>query len=100
MQLCSRSVIKAAGEKVDSDIKEGDEFARLLQSALRNIMQETCGVVRSEEKHKEGLKRLAEIRAASEDFDVRPTSEGFGDPACALACVARWSPPRRLSSGP
>jgi succinate dehydrogenase / fumarate reductase flavoprotein subunit len=47
-------------------------------------MQETCGVVRSEEKLNEGLKRLASIRAASDDVDVRPTSEGFGDLAYAL----------------
>ena len=84
MQLRSRYVIKAAGEELDSYIKEGDEFARPLQRALRNTMQETCGVVRSEEKLKEGLERLAKIRVASEDVDVRPTSEGFGDLAYAL----------------
>lgn len=84
VQLRSRSVIKAAGEELDSYIKEGDELARPLQRALRNTMQETCGVVRSEEKLGEGLERLAEIRAASEDIDVRPTSEGFGDLAYAL----------------
>ena len=84
VQLRSRSAIKAAGEELDSYIKEGDEFARPLQRALRNTMQETCGVVRSEEKLNEGLKRLANIRAASEDVDVRPTSEGFGDLAYAL----------------
>jgi len=84
VQLRSRSAIKAAGEELDSYIKEGDEFARPLQRALRNTMQETCGVVRSEEKLNEGLQRLAEIRAASEDVDVRPTSEGFGDLVYAL----------------
>ncbi len=84
VQLRSRHVIRAAGEELDSYIKEGDEFARPLQRALRNTMQETCGVVRSEEKLKEGLERLAKIRAASEDVDVRPTSEGFGDLAYAL----------------
>jgi succinate dehydrogenase flavoprotein subunit len=84
VQLRSRHVIKAAGEELDSYIKEGDEFARPLQRALRNTMQETCGVVRSEEKLKEGLQRLAKIRTASEDVDVRPTSEGFGDLAYAL----------------
>jgi succinate dehydrogenase / fumarate reductase flavoprotein subunit len=84
VQLRSRSAIKAAGEELDSYIKEGDEFARPLQRALRDTMQETCGVVRSEEKLNEGLKRLASIRAASEDVDVRPTSEGFGDLAYAL----------------
>lgn len=84
VQLRSRSVIKAAGEELDSFTKEGDEFARPLQRALRDTMQETCGVVRSEEKLNEGLERLAEIRATSEEVDVRPTSEGFGDLAYAL----------------
>ena len=84
VQLRARHAIKAAGEELDSYIKEGDEFARPLQRALRNTMQETCGVVRSEEKLKEGLDRLAKIRTASEDVDVRPTSEGFGDLAYAL----------------
>ena len=84
VQLRSRSVIKAAGEELDSYIKEGDEFARPLQRALRNTMQETCGVVRSEERLNEGLERLAQIRAASEDVDVRPTSEGYGDLTYAL----------------
>jgi succinate dehydrogenase / fumarate reductase flavoprotein subunit len=84
VQLRSRSIIKAAGEELDSYIKDGDEFARPLQRALRNTMQQTCGVVRSEEKLHEGLKRLGEIRAASGDLDVRPTSEGYGDVAYAL----------------
>ena len=84
VQLRSRSAIKVAGEELDSYIKEGDEFARPLQRALRNTMQETCGVLRSEEKLNEGLERLAQIRAASEDIDVRPTSEGFGDLTYAL----------------
>jgi len=84
VQLRPRYVIRAAGEELDSYIKEGDEFARPLQRALRNTMQETCGVVRSEEKLKEGIEGLAKIRAASGDVDVRPTSEGFGDLAYAL----------------
>ena len=84
VQLRARSVIKAAGEELDSYIKEGDEFARPLQRALRNTMQETCGVLRSEERLNEGLERLAQIRGASEDVDVRPTSEGYGDLTYAL----------------
>jgi succinate dehydrogenase / fumarate reductase flavoprotein subunit len=47
-------------------------------------MQETCGVLRSEERLNEGLERLAQIRGASEDVDVRPTSEGYGDLTYAL----------------
>ncbi len=84
VQLRDRAAIREAAEEVASFIKEGEEFARPLQRALRNTMQETCGVVRSEDKLTEGLKRLAEIREASNDVDVRPTSEGFNDLAYAL----------------
>ena len=84
MQFRDRAAIREAAEEVTSFIKEGEEFARPLQRALRNTMQETCGVMRSEEKLTEGLKRLAEIRDASNDVDVRPTSEGFNDLAYAL----------------
>ncbi len=84
VQLRDRAAIREAAEELDSLVKEGDEFARPLQRALRDTMQETCGVVRSEEKLNEGLKRLAEIQAASGDVDVRPTSEGWGDLAYAL----------------
>jgi succinate dehydrogenase / fumarate reductase, flavoprotein subunit len=84
VQLRSRPTIKAAGEELDLYIKEGDEFARPLQRALRNTLQQTCGVVRSEDKLEEGLERLIEIRTASEEIDVRPTSEGYGDLAHAL----------------
>src|ERR687897_506840 len=84
VQLRDRAAIREAAEEVTSFIKEGEEFARPLQRALRDTMQETCGVVRSEEKLTEGLKRLAEIRDASNNVDVRPTSEGFNDLAYAL----------------
>ena len=84
VQLRDRAAIREAAEEVASFIKEGEEFARPLQRALRNTMQETCGVVRSEDKLNEGLRRLAEIREASNDVDVRPTSEGFNDLAYAL----------------
>ena len=83
-QLRDRAAIREAAEEVASFIKEGEEFARPLQRALRNTMQETCGVVRSEDKLNEGLRRITEIREASNDVDVRPTSEGFNDLAYAL----------------
>jgi succinate dehydrogenase / fumarate reductase, flavoprotein subunit len=84
VQLRSRQKISEADEDLSSLIREGEEFARPLQRALRNTMWECCGVVRNEEKLTEGLKRLREIQAAAGDVDVRPTSEGYADLAHAL----------------
>jgi len=84
VQLRSRRRIREAGEELDSFIREGDEFARPLQRALRDTMWACCGVVRSEEKLREGVERHAEIGAAAPNIDVRPTSEGYGDLAHAL----------------
>jgi len=84
VQLRSRQKISEADEDLSSLIREGDEFARPLQRALRNTMWECCGVVRTEEKLREGLKRIEEIQAAAGDVDVRPTSEGYADLALAL----------------
>ena len=84
VQLRSRHKIAEADEDLSGLIQEGEEFARPLQRALRNTMWECCGVVRNEEKLREGLMRLKEIKAASVDVDVRPTSEGYADLAHAL----------------
>ena len=84
VQLRSRQKIAEADDELSSFIREGDEFARPLQRALRNTMWECCGVVRNEEKVREGLNRLRKIRAAAGDVDVRPTSEGYADLAHAL----------------
>ena len=84
VQLRSRQKISEADEDLSSLIREGDEFARPLQRAVRNTMWECCGVVRTEEKLREGLKRIEEIQAAAGDVDVRPTSEGYADLALAL----------------
>jgi succinate dehydrogenase / fumarate reductase, flavoprotein subunit len=84
VQLRSRQKISEADEVLSSFIHEGEEFARPLQRALRNNMWECCGVVRDEAKLGEGLERLRKIRAAADDVDVRPTSEGYADLAHAL----------------
>jgi succinate dehydrogenase / fumarate reductase flavoprotein subunit len=84
VQLRSRKKISEADEELSSFIRDGEEFARPLQRALRNTMWECCGVVRDEQKLGEGLKRLREIKAAAGDVDVRPTSEGYADLAHAL----------------
>jgi succinate dehydrogenase / fumarate reductase, flavoprotein subunit len=80
----SRQKIQAASDEIHSYIKEGEEFARPLQRALRNAMWEGCGVVRAEEGLREALTKLDEIKKAAGDVDVRPDSEGYGDLAHAL----------------
>ncbi|MEM9888682.1 MAG: FAD-dependent oxidoreductase [Bacteroidota bacterium] len=75
----SKSTIAAANDKIDSFIKNGSEVVRPLQRALRNIMWEHCGVVRSGEKIKEGVEKINQIKACMPHIDVRPDSEGFED---------------------
>ncbi len=84
VSLRARSVIADAQADLDGLIREGEEFARPLQRALRDALWEHCGVVRDEEGLKEGLARVADLREAAGSVDVRPTSEGFGDLAHAL----------------
>ncbi len=84
MQLRSRAAIKEANDELSSFIHEGDEFARPLQRAVRDTMWENCGVVRDEERLEKGLKKLAEVREAARNVDVRPSSEGYADLAHAL----------------
>lgn len=79
VQYRSRKIIQKAHDKIDSLIKNGSELARPLQRELRNIMWEHCGVVRNEEKLKEGLVKIEKLEQASKLLDVRPDSEGFED---------------------
>ena len=80
----SREAVKEADAELDSLIGNGREFARPLQRALRNAMWECCGVVRTEESLAQGLAKVADLKAALPDVDVRPTSEGYGDLAHVL----------------
>jgi len=75
----SKKIIEEAHENLNSSIKNGSEVARPLQRALRNIMWEHGGVVKNEEKLKEGLKKIEDLKEASKNLDVRPDSEGYQD---------------------
>ena len=75
----SKKIIEEAHENLNSSIKNGSEVARPLQRALRNIMWENGGVVKNEEKLKEGLKKIEDLKEASKNLDVRPDSEGYQD---------------------
>ncbi|MEM7480030.1 MAG: FAD-binding protein [Acidobacteriota bacterium] len=84
LQRRSRAVIRAAHDELDRLTKHDEELARPLQRAVRDLMWEHCGVVRSQEKLEAGLERIGDLRQAAERVDVRPSAEGFGDLALAL----------------
>jgi succinate dehydrogenase / fumarate reductase, flavoprotein subunit len=84
VQLRSRKVITEANEEVEARVKHGSELARPLQRAVRDLMWEHCGVVRSQEGLEVGLQVLAGIREASTTVDVRPSAEGWTDLAHAF----------------
>ena len=79
IHLRSKKVIQKAHENLNSNIKNGSEVARPLQRALRNIMWEYGGVVKTEEKIKKGLDEIESLKNASKNLDVRPDSEGYQD---------------------
>jgi succinate dehydrogenase / fumarate reductase, flavoprotein subunit len=84
VQFRSNKAIQAAHEELDTIMKPGTEMVRPMQRALRNVMWEHCGVVRSEDRLNDGLNKLDELIAASAHVDVRPSSEGYQDLAIAL----------------
>ena len=83
-QLRDPQTIGQAHDELNAITREGDQLARPLQRELRNNMWENCGVVRDEMRLTRGLERLADIRAATANLDVRPSSEGYADLALAL----------------
>ena len=78
-QIRSKKAVDDAHDKLDSFIKNGSEVARPLQRQLRDIMWEYCGVVRDQEKLREGLKKIKNIKEIIPQIDVRPDSEGYED---------------------
>jgi succinate dehydrogenase / fumarate reductase, flavoprotein subunit len=85
LQIRDRGAIDAAKEEVDEILsRRGEEFARPLQRAVRDLMTECCGVVRSEEGLREGLARLDEVAHATLELEVRPDLAGYDDLAHAI----------------
>ena len=84
IQKRSRAVIKLANQELDDLTSNGEQLARPLQRAVRDLMWKYCGVLRSGEGLEEGLRQLMEIKEAAKDVDVRPSAEGFTDLALAL----------------
>lgn len=84
IRVRSKAAIRQAHDDLDSLLREGDELARPLQRALRDTLWECCGVMRTEERLRRGLARIAELRQAAASVDVRPSAEGYQDLALAL----------------
>jgi succinate dehydrogenase / fumarate reductase, flavoprotein subunit len=85
VQVRDRAVIDEARQEVDAMLaRRGDEFARPLQRALRDLMSEHCGVVRSAEGLRQGLRGLGEIRERAGALEVRPDIAGYADLAHAF----------------
>jgi succinate dehydrogenase / fumarate reductase, flavoprotein subunit len=85
VQVRDRAAIDEAREEVDAMLaRRGDEFARPVQRALRDLMSEHCGVVRSEDSLREGLRALDEIRERTRALEVRPDIAGYADLAHAF----------------
>jgi succinate dehydrogenase / fumarate reductase flavoprotein subunit len=85
VQARDHAAIAAAREEVDELLaRRGEEFARPLQRAVRDLMSECGGVVRSEDGLRDGLARLDEVAARARDLEVRPDIAGFDDLAHAL----------------
>jgi succinate dehydrogenase / fumarate reductase, flavoprotein subunit len=85
VQARDHAAIAAARGEVDELLaRRGEEFARPLQRAVRDLMSECGGVVRSEDGLRDGLTRLDEVAARTRDLEVRPDIAGYDDLAHAL----------------
>ena len=85
VQVRDRDAIAVAREEVDELLdRRGEEFARPLQRAVRDLMSECAGVIRSESSLRDGLVRLDEVVARAHDMEVRPDIAGYDDLAHAF----------------
>jgi succinate dehydrogenase / fumarate reductase flavoprotein subunit len=84
-QVRDRAEIVTAREQVDELLaRRGDEFARPLQRAIRDLMSECAGVVRSEDGLRAGISRLDVIGERARSVEVRPDIAGYADLAHAF----------------
>lgn len=85
-QLRDRSTIAAASDEVGELLGQrgGEDFPRPLQRAVRDLMSECAGVVRSEEGLTEGIERLEDVAERIGAMEVRPDIAGFDDLAHAF----------------
>ncbi|HEV8597821.1 MAG TPA: FAD-binding protein [Gemmatimonadales bacterium] len=84
-QQRSAAALAEAAAEVDGMLAGGGrENVRPLQRALRNLMTEHAGVVRSEAGLRAGLEKLADIEATAPRVGVHPDLAGFQDLAHAF----------------
>jgi succinate dehydrogenase / fumarate reductase, flavoprotein subunit len=85
IQVRDRTAISEARDELDALLSgAGGELTRPLQRALRDLMSEHCGVVRTEAGLRDGLARLAELRERARAVQVRPDIAGYADLAHAF----------------
>lgn len=83
-QIRSPDVVAEALGDLAGFVHPGTEIVRPVQRALRNVMWEHCGVVRSAERLESGLVKVTELYEQLPEIDVRATAEGYGDLAHVL----------------
>ncbi|WP_372468408.1 L-aspartate oxidase [Microbacterium maritypicum] len=84
-QRRSATAVAAARAEIDDLLAaEGRENVRALQRAIRNLMTEYAGVVRSEDGLRAGLADLDMIEGRMEDVGIHPDIAGFQDLAHAF----------------
>jgi succinate dehydrogenase / fumarate reductase flavoprotein subunit len=74
-----RAVIAEAADEVAAVVRKGDELARAMQRAVRDVMWERCGVLRDAAGLERGLEELVAIADGVADVDVSPNEEGWAD---------------------
>ncbi|MEM6281437.1 MAG: FAD-binding protein [Chloroflexota bacterium] len=63
-QVRANDVVRIAHDDLNNIVRTGTESAIDLLQTLRNVMWETCGVVRTEEKMQYGLERMEDLKVA------------------------------------
>ncbi len=67
----SQKAIHNAHENLNQLIKKGNEQSLNLQNQLRDIMWKYCGVVKDKERLIKGIEKLEELKAMTQNVDVR-----------------------------
>ncbi len=81
----SAAAVAEAGNELDALLAgRGYDNVRSMQRAIRDLMSEHAGVIRSEAGLNEGLEKLAAVEARMPDLAVHPDIAGFDDLAHSL----------------